>query len=390
MKFSINIIAMLFLTQLLCYGQILFEENFEGDLSAWNINDTASVKIIESEDPNHKNVMELIPNGKVLALIEKSDQFGPMQIEGEMLFPKEESNYLGFIYNYNKKNHREDFGLLYVKGNGSYIRANPWRDGNVSRLLYEEYKTNLVNDQAIKIGNWHKFKLEVVNEVSHLYINNMDTPKITFDLFEMKFGKIGFQPRVTGGKVWIDNIKVKSIKEFGYKGISIPNIEYKPDSLLTDWEVFGPLSKPIISLEKAIYDYDSVNEFEGEGYAWKSFKTDKRGALITSRITEYDGENTIAYFRTILDSKQENIVTLHFTTVDELTLFLNGKDYGRVYRDGYVSKGNDWNAWYDFWENPKHEGRRVKLHLAKGKNHLVIRVRNGQFASGGFFVHLEK
>ena len=46
--------------------------------------------------------------------------------------------------------------------------------------------------------------------------------------------------------------------------------------------------------------------------------------------------------------------------------------------------------WYDFWENPKHSGRLVKLSLAKGKNQLVIRVRNGQFASGGFFVHLEK
>jgi len=84
------------------------------------------------------------------------------------------------------------------------------------------------------------------------------------------------------------------------------------------------------------------------------------------------------------------VVTLHFTTTDELTLFLNGNDYGRVYRDGYVSKENDWNAWYDFWENPKHSSRRIKLHLVKGENQLVIRVRNGQFASGGFFVHLER
>ena len=132
-----------------------------------------------------------------------------------------------------------------------------------------------------------------------------------------------------------------------------------------------------------------IIEIEGHGYTWKSFKTDKRGAIITGRITEYEGENTIAYFRTIIESEQEQMVTLHFTTTDELTLFLNGKDFGRVYRDGYVSKGNDWNAWYDFWENPKHSGRLVKLSLAKGKNQLVIRVRNGQFASGGFFVHLE-
>jgi hypothetical protein len=270
------------------------------------------------------------------------------------------------------------------------MRVNPWRDGNVSRLLYEEYKINLVKDQAIKIGNWHKFKLDVVNEVCHLYINNMDAPKITFELFELKAGKVGFQPRVTGGAVWIDNIKVSSLKEFSYKGKSIPDIKYEPDSLITEWEVFGPLNKPTTVIEKEIGDYDSVIEIEGQSYTWKSFKTDKRGAIITGRITEYEGENTIAYFRTIIESEQEQMVTLHFTTTDELTLFLNGKDFGRVYSDGYVSKGNDWNAWYDFWENPKHSGRLVKLPLAKGKNQLVIRVRNGQFASGGFFVHLEK
>ena len=81
---------------------------------------------------------------------------------------------------------------------------------------------------------------------------------------------------------------------------------------------------------------------------------------------------------------------MHFTTTDELALYLNGKDYGRVYRDGYVSKDNDWNAWYDFWKNPQHAGRQVELLLKKGKNILVIRVRNGQFASGGFFVYVER
>jgi len=252
MKPTINIMVIVLLAQFLCYGQILFEENFEGDLSAWNINDTGSVKIIESKDSNHKNVLELTPNGKVLVLIKKSDQFGPMRIEGEMLFPTDENNYLGLIYNFKKQENREDFGLLYVKGNGSYIRVNPWRDGNVSRLLYEEYKTNLVKDQAIKIGNWHKFKLEVVNEVCHLYINNMDTPKITFEHFELKDGKVGFQPRVTGGKVWIDDIKVTPIKEFSYKGKSIPDIEYEPDSLITEWEVFGPLNKPATVIEKKL------------------------------------------------------------------------------------------------------------------------------------------
>jgi len=390
MKLIIKTLIILVCTPIICFGQTLFEDSFEGDLSGWEINNAGSVEIIDSQDPNKGNVLVLRPNGNVKALINNSDQWGPLRIEGIMLFPENDHNYLGFIYNYNKRINREDFGLLYVKGNGSYIRANPWRDGNVSRLLYEEYKINLVEDQAVKIGIWHKFKMEVVNEICHLYINDMETPKVIFGLFEFKSGKIGFQPRVVGGGVWIDDIKVTSIKGFNYKGENIPNIEYEPDFLITRWEVFGPLKKPNTKIERSIDLNDSVIDIDGQSYTWETFKTDSRGALITGRITEYEGENTLAYFRTFLDAEHDKTVTLHFTTTDELALYLNGKDYGRVYRDGYVSKDNDWNAWYDFWKNPKHAGRQVELLLKKGKNQLIIRVRNGQFASGGFFVYAER
>jgi len=371
-------------------AQVLFEDNFEGNLSGWELNNAASIEIIDSQDPEQGYVLALTPNGNVSALIKNSHQWGSFRVEGKMLFPKNEHNYLGFIYNYQKSSKREDFGLLYVKGNGSYIRANPWRDGNVSRLLYEEYKTNLLEDQAIKIGKWHSFKLEVIDETCHLYINNMERPKITFGLFELEAGQIGFQPRVSGGGVWIDDIKATSIKQFNYKGENIPNIRYEPDSLITKWEVFGPLPKPILAIEKAVNGNDVLMDVNGENFSWESFDTDKRGAVITGRITEYQGENTVAYFRTIINAEKDKTVTLHFTTTDELTLYLNGKDSGRVYRDGYVSKGNDWNAWYDFWKNPQHIGRKRRISLKEGKNQLVIRVRNGQFASGGFFVYMEK
>jgi len=390
MKLLIKTLLVLIFTQIISSGQILFEDNFEGSLSGWEINDNRSIKIIDSKDPNQSKVLVMIPNGNVSALIKNSHQWGFVRIEGVMLFPEKEQNYLGFIYNYNKQVNREDFGLLYVKGNGSYIRANPWRDGNVSRLLYEEYKTNLVKDQAVKIGVWHKFKMEVINETCHLYINNMETPKITFGLFELKSGKIGFQPRVVGGRVWIDDIKVTSIDKFGYNGKNIPDIQYEPGSLITEWEVLGPLKKPNRIIEKTVKINNSPININSKSYSWETFKTDIRGAVITGKITEYEGENTVAYFRTILNSEQDDTVMLHFTTTDELALYLNGQDYGRIYRDGYVSKDNDWNAWYDFWKNPEHAGRRVELPLKKGKNNLVIRVRNGQFASGGFFVHAEK
>lgn len=384
-----TLIAAIFLP-IICFAQILFEDNFDGNLSGWELNNTTSVKIIDSQNPKQGNVLELIPNSNVSALIKNSNQWGALRVEGKMLFPKNEHNYLGFIYNYKKSIKREDFGLLYVKGNGSYIRANPWRDGNVSRLLYEEYKTNLEEDQAIKIGQWHKFKIEVINQICHVYINDMKSPKITFGLFELESGKIGFQPRVTGGSVWIDDIKVTAIKQFHYKGKNIPAITYEPDSLITKWEVFGPLTKPNLTIEQAV-NYNAISTDTNEAnLSWKNFKTDARGALITGRITEYQGENTVAYFRTTLVAEKDKTVTLHFTTTDELAIYLNGKDAGRVYRDGYVSKGNDWNAWYDFWKNPHHKGRKKKISLKKGKNQLVIRVRNGQFASGGFFVYMEK
>ena len=137
------------------------------------------------------------------------------------------------------------------------------------------------------------------------------------------------------------------------------------------------------------YD-DASMDINGAILTWENFKTDPRGALITGRITEYQGENTVAYFRTLLVAEKDKTVTLHFTTTDELALYLNGKDAGRVYRDGYISKDNDWNAWYDFWKNPQHRGRQKKISLKKGNNQLVVRVRNGQFASGGFFVYMEK
>ncbi len=54
------------------------------------------------------------------------------------------------------------------------------------------------------------------------------------------------------------------------------------------------------------------------------------------------------------------------------------------YEPGEVEK-----RWYDFWENPKHAGRKTNLNLQKGHNQILIRVRNGQFASGGFFAYLE-
>ena len=369
-------------------AQEQFSEDFETNLSAWTITNNRSVTRVNSNDPDHNFVMCLKPDGNISALIKDSEHWGSMRIEGELFFPDSTDSYLGFIYNYRKNKSREDFGLLYLKGNGSYIRANPWRDGNVSRLLYEEYKTNLRGNQSIQIRKWHRFKMEVVENECHLYIGNMSIPKITFNLFEHNSGSVGFQPRVVGGEVWIDNIKVSSIPRLSYRGKDIPDIHYQPEKLIVQWEVIGPFRKPHAKIERSFWGDTIV--VDGKIWSWEPFDVDARGAVVTGKVTQYEGAHTVAYFRTFLDSDEDKSVQVHFSSTDELALYVNGWDYGRVYRDGYLWTDNDWNAWYDFWKNPKHAGSVEEIPLLKGRNQIVIRVRNGQFASGGFFAHLKE
>ena len=97
----------------------------------------------------------------------------------------------------------------------------------------------------------------------------------------------------------------------------------------------------------------------------------------------------VAYFRTTIRSADDREVTLHVSTTDEMALWINEDFHGFVYRDGYISGDNDWNAWWDFGSNPDHAGRRVPIMLRSGDNRIVIRVRNGQFASGGLFAAIE-
>jgi hypothetical protein len=78
------------------------------------------------------------------------------------------------------------------------------------------------------------------------------------------------------------------------------------------------------------------------------------------------------------------------STLDEIALWVNGRFEGFIYRDGYIDERNDWNAWHDFWRDPAHACRRVPIRLRRGDNVLMVRVRNGDFASGGFFARVEE
>lgn len=371
-------------------AQVRFRDDFEGTLSGWKLVGGHAIEIIESKDSTHGRVMAMQPDGIVYALVKDSEQWGPVRIEGEVLFPTEGHNYLGLVYNYTRNASRTDFGEIYLKGNGSYLRINPWRDGNVSRLLYEEYKTPVRGDEAIIINKWHKFKAEIQGSMCHFYVGNMSIPKITFGLFEHASGLVGLKPRVVGDPVWVDNIQITSIKRLSYDGPELPRIVYEPDSLVTEWEAIGPLKKPSTAIEWTSDPAKSEIVTDDTTYTWKPFQVDARGAVITGQVTEYVGERPVAYFRTIVESDREQKVVLHFSSVDEIAHWVNNRFEGFVYRDGYISlPENDWNAWYDFWKNPDHVGARITAQLKPGTNQLVIRVRNGQFASGGFFLRLE-
>jgi hypothetical protein len=201
----------------------LFEDDFETGLSGWEVSDPAAITIVDSEDPDHGKVLRLAPAGARLhALIRGSEEWGAYRVEGEVLFPTDEHNYLGLIYHFREGGRRVDLGSLYIKGNGSYIRVNPRRDWNPARMLYEEYRTALTGQDAIVIGEWQRFAAEVAGPVCHLYVGDLTTPKVTFGLYEADSGRLGFKPRVVGGPVWLDNVRVTGIGRLSYSGPRLP------------------------------------------------------------------------------------------------------------------------------------------------------------------------
>jgi len=223
----------------------------------------------------------------------------------------------------------------------------------------------------------------------HFYVGDMTRPKVTFGLYEGSSGQVGFNPRIVGWPVWIDNVEVTSIESLSFRGPSRPEVAYEPGALLTDWQVIGPLTSPVVEIERASDPGGEVITVGSETQVWRDFDTDARGAVITGRVTEHDGPRPVAYFRTVLAADQAGPVELRVSTVDELALWVNGEYHGFIYRNGYMFGRRDWNAWWDFWKNPEHEGRSTSIDLAAGVNQLVFRVRNGQFASGGFFARID-
>jgi len=146
-----------------------------------------------------------------------------------------------------------------------------------------------------------------------------------------------------GGSVWLDNVRAVASERLSYAGPHRPaGIAHAPETLVTDWEVLGPLTRtpPRVEGDAA----PSPAEFEGaDGTAdWIPFETDPRGAVLTGRVTEFTGDRTVAYFRTTIRvAERGRGVRLEFGSIDDLAVsalrgdqYATGGFFARVVTDG--------------------------------------------------------
>jgi hypothetical protein len=353
-------------------GELLFSERFESGLGRWELYGDHAFTVRPAGDAAAGHVFVLTPGGDAYALIRGSDQWRGVVLEGRLLFPTDGDAYLGIVYDFQRRAVRTDFGVIYVKGNGGYLQVNPHRDFNVGRTLYPEYHVDLTGAAAIAVGRWQRFRAEIIGNRCHVYVGDGSVPQLTFAALELDHGAIGLQPRSVGGEVWVDDITVRTLDRFSYDGPPRPPIDYHPEALLTDWHVLGPLPRTEDDVARRPQDFAD---------RWRAFATDPRGAVVTARVVDYHGPETVAYFRTVVTAAGEGSAVLALSTVDDLALWVNGRFHWFIPRARY--------AWYDFPHNSTHAAQRIPIALHAGRNEIVVRTRGGVYASGGFFAALQ-
>ncbi len=355
-------------------ADLKFRDDFEHGLSAWIVGGADNVGILDVGG-EHGNVLRLRSDGEVHALIRGSERWGNVALEGEVQFPVPGNAYLGVIYDYRERGGRSDFGLVYIKsGRRAYLQANPHRDYNVSRTFYPEFTAPLEGASAVIPGQWQRFRVEVVDGVSHFYVGDFETPRLVFPIAEPGPGMLGLQPRSVGKDVWVDNVTVRSIERFSYAGPPRP-----PAGSLAAaggglrWEVLGPLARTDDAVARG------TDPATGR---WRSFAPDARGAIATGTVVDYRGPDTVAYFRTVVVAGADGPGLLRFGSVDDLAVWINGRFVGFLSREDA--------AWFDHGRNRDHPGDDSSIDLKAGENVIVIRARGGTYASGGFFVRIEQ
>ena len=361
-------------------GQTLFFDEFENNLQGWEYQDTSVYQRFLTQDSLHKSVLKLIPNKTTeCILIKNSENWDAVAIEGQVLFPSDQHNYLGLVYNY-QKNERTDFGCIYIKGNGNYVRVNPHRDGNASRALYEEYKTSLTSEREIRTNEWVSFRAEIIGPECHFYVQNLNSPIITFKHLELTNGKIGFKTRFSGGECWLDNLSVQRIKEFSHSTQEASEtLTYNKDKMITEWLAIGPFNNRIEEIEKS--KGNNAVLLSKTQYNWFNFNSDERGCVVAGMLCRYSSEENFAYFSTTIQKDEKDKAELLFSSLNNLHIWVNAVYIGMIEKQKY--------AWYDFDRIPEHIGRSIPINLEEGDNRLLILVEGANYSGDGFYSMIE-
>lgn len=350
---------------------VLFAEDFERGLDGWAFPFGQGHEVLAEPGTDNAVLALRTVHAPVYALIRGSEEWGDVRIEGRVLFPDDDHNYLGFIYRYRDDGRRIDFGSVYIKGNGSYVQANEHHDTNVGRTVYPELRANLDGPRAIEIGVWQRFALEVVGPAAHLYVGDLTAPVLTLPAAGAGTGAFGFKPRNPGAGVWIDDISVRGIEGFSYDGVPVPDPRYRRADLATDWRVLGPL--PAHSME-----VETGAEPRPEPNRWTPFPADHRGAVLTGRSTEFRRDLRVAYFRTSVNRARAGEAQLCIATADDLAIWVNGSFIGFA--------GRQEVAWWDAGVNADHPPLRADVVLREGPNEILVRVTGGTYATGGYYL----
>lgn len=352
------------------------QEDFESGLSNWLVKSDQHVQIVKETGKNN-HVLQLTPMNKrgvkTDTLYKPSKHWKNFSMTGRFLFPDEGDGYLGFIYHHRQGKARTDYGVLYIKSNGSYVRASPHYDGNPSWRLHEEFRKDLLGPQKIVVGKWHQFKFIVVDGTASLFVDNMDEAVIDFNLFNNEFGAFGFEARPgRGEKVWVDDLHIQAANT------SVPAVNLEPfthQSNLT-WQVQGPFSE-------SLNDGQTAPKLKEED--WRAIEPDERGLINTGRLTQSDsGKRTILYLRSqfqLLSKDKPKPSWIALSSANNLDVWFRGFFRGTVGGERFV--------WSDFLTNSIYPGARLSLLPREGQNEIIIKVYGDKFAAGGFFAALE-
>ncbi len=354
----------------------LAADDFESGLSRWTTESPEGIEILlEPGSTNH--VLQLTPKrrGYVHTLLADSNGWHDVRFEGRFLFPIDGDGYLGFLYNHQETPERTDFGCLYVKSNGSYIRVSPHYDGHPSWRLYEDFRADLEGERRIRVGHWHRFRLDVRANAAELFIDDMSAPAARFDLFAATSGALGLEARPGGGEpVWVDDVRVTRLESpAGGTGSRRPDQRSNASSL--SWQVQGPAR---------LDDDPSLAEPELPEEAWRAIAPDPRGAVITALITQSrSGDLDVAYLRSrfeIAEDASGAPTWLAISAANRIDVWFNGYYRGTVAPERFI--------WSDYLSSAEHPGARIPLSPRVGENRIVLRVHGRNFAGGGFFADL--